>query len=451
MTQTRQLHINVNVLRSGSHQGSWRAADGRPTGYIEPDFFADVARVAERGLLDAVFFADGLSIGANPGSGPSYCLDPITVVAHMAAVTKRIGFIATCSTTFTHPYTIARAFASLDHLSRGRVGLNLVTTMYEGVAQNFGSKDLPEADQRYDRASEFADVIIALWDSWEDGALVADRESGRFADPARIHAINHEGPHFSVAGPLQIPRSPQGRPLLVQAGGSELGRNLAARYADAVFSVAQLLGEAQAYYADLKARTKRFGRDPNSIAILPGLSPIIGGTETEAKARKRELDEFAGVIGDEAARDQLAARLGVEPRDLDLDKPVPETVLAKVGQWHRSVGFAQATISLLKDRSLTVREIVQLGGGHRRVVGTPEQIADAIEHWFVEGAADGFNIMNDVYPAGLETFVDHVVPILQKRGLFRREYGAETLRGHYGLARPASIYENAEELRRAIG
>ncbi|MBG0808272.1 LLM class flavin-dependent oxidoreductase [Methylosinus sp. H3A] len=442
MTHERQLHLNVNVLRSGSHQGSWRASDGRPIGYIDPQFFADVARVAERGLLDAVFFADGLAIGANAETAPGYCLDPITVVAHMAASTSRIGFIATCSTTFTHPYTVARAFASLDHLTRGRIGLNLVTTMYEGVAQNFGLKDLPEPEDRYARAFEFAEVVTALWDSWEDAALIADRSTGRFADATKIHPIGHRGRFFDVVGPLQVPRSPQGRPLLVQAGGSELGRELAARHADAVFSVAQLLGEAQAYYADLKERTKRAGRDPDSIAILPGLSPIIGSTESEAKARKRELDELAGIEDDEAARDQLAARLGVEPGDLRLDEPVPEIVLAKAEGWHRSVGFAQATLSLLRDRSLTVRDIVQMGGGHRRVVGTPEQVADAIEHWFVEGAADGFNIMSDVYPSGLETFVDHVVPVLQKRGLFRREYESTTLRGHYGLSRPENIFEH---------
>jgi FMN-dependent oxidoreductase (nitrilotriacetate monooxygenase family) len=438
----RQLHINVNVLSSGTHPAAWRASGGNRFGFIDIGYYQEVARLAERGRLDAVFFADQVSISPDPASGPGWgVMDPIVTVAAMAGVTTHIGFIATATTTFTHPYNLARAMATLDHVTHGRVGLNLVTTMAPNAAANFGLQSLPVHDDRYGRAAEFADVLIKLWDSWEDGALVGDVRTGLFADPARIHGIDHVGKHFSVAGPLQTPRSPQGRPLLVQAGGSEQGRDFAARYADAIFSVSQLLDEARSYYADVKERARRYGRDPDKIAILPGLVTIIGGTEAEAHARRRELDEIAG-SGEQRALEFLARRLGVEPKDLDLDRPAPIELVEGLKSTNVSVGFAEAARSLLKDRSLTVRQILAKGGaGHRRVVGAPEQIADTIEEWFRAGAADGVNLMADVYPTGLEAFVDHVVPILQKRGLFRRDYSGATLRDHYGLERPASIYE----------
>lgn len=441
----RQLHINVNVLGSGSHPAAWRISEGDRFGFLDISHYQRVARIAERGFLDAVFFADQVSISPDPSSGPGWgVLDPVVVVSALAAVTTQIGFIATVTTTFSHPYNVARTFASLDHVTRGRIGLNLVTTMAANAAPNFGLNTLPIHDDRYSRAAEFADVLIKLWDSWEDGALVGDVKTGRFADPGRIHAIDHVGEYFSVAGPLQLPRSPQGRPLLVQAGGSVQGREFAARYADAIFSVSQRLDEAREYYADVKSRARRFGRNPDTIAILPGITTIIGGTEAEAIARKKELDEISGASGEERALEFLARRLGVEAKDLDLDRPVPSGLLEGVKGGNGSVGFAEAALSLLKDRSLTVRQILAKGGaGHRRVVGAPEQIADTIEEWFREGAADGFNLMADVYPSGLEAFVDHVVPILQNRGIFRREYAGHDLRSHYGLARPQNAYDAA--------
>jgi FMN-dependent oxidoreductase (nitrilotriacetate monooxygenase family) len=453
MSEKRLIHVNINASTPGSHPAAWRSPEANRFGSFDIDHFKEVARIAERGLLNAVFLPDQVSLSQDPSSGPGWgLLDPVVIISHLAAHTQHIGFIATQTTSYTHPYNIARTFASLDYVTRGRIGLNLVTTMAEAAPPNFGEKALPSHDERYARAAEFADVLIALWDSWEDSALVGDRASGLFADTSRIHAINHIGKYFSVAGPLQLPRSPQGRPLLVQAGGSEPGRELAARYAEAVFSVAQTLEDAQEYYRDIKERTQRYGRDPNSIIVLPGVALVIAGTEEEARRRKRELDELDG----DRALERLAARLGVSASDLDLDRPLPLSVIdfAPRGS-HQSVGFTDGIRSVARDRSRTVRQILEQGGGlgHRFFIGSPEQVADNFQEWFTDGAADGFNIMVDVAPTGLSAFVDHVVPILQKRGLYRHEYEGKTLRSHFGSPRPPSIYEAGEAVRRisAVG
>ncbi len=431
----RQLHINLNILPSGSHPASWRAPGGNPAAFIDVAHYQEVARIAERGLLDAVFLADALNAAPDPTFGPTWALDPVVLVSSMAAVTSNIGFIATSSTTFNQPYNVARAFASLDHASKGRVGWNVVTTYDQRAAGNFGLSGLPDHEDRYGRAAEFVEVVLALWDSWEDGAFLADRDSGRFADAAGIHRIDHVGKHFSVAGPLQLPRTPQGRPLLVQAGSSEQGRDLAARYAEAVFSVQQVVEEARSYYVDIKERARRLNRDPDAISILPGLSLTIGGTEGEALARKRELD----AIAEETALKRFAGRLNVDVRELDYDKPVPERLLGRIDAATGSRGFIEATVAVARDRSLTVRQIIARGGGgHRLIAGTPEQIADFIEEWFTTGAADGFNIMCDVFPEGLIAFVDQVIPVLQRRGLFRTAYEESTLRERYGQAWPTT-------------
>jgi len=443
---SRQLHINVNFQAAGSHPGAWRSPGGRRFAAFDIAHFQEMARIAERGLLDAVFLASNLAIPENRKAAPLFVLDPIVAVAAMAVVTERVGFILTASSTFNQPYNIARALLSLDHVSQGRFGLNIVTTHEERAGHNFGLKALPPHGERYAIAADFTDVVLKLWDSWEDEALVADVEAGVWANPDRVHALNHAGPHFSVAGPMQIPRSPQGRPLLVQAGSSPQGRDFAARYAEAIFTAQQVVEGAQAYYRDIKTRAKAFGRNPDEIAILPGLSLVIGGTEEEAKKRKRELDEIAGGTG--STLRAFAGRLGVDPTDLDPDFPVPQHLLDEIlaGKIKplpgTPQGFADAALALAKDRSLTVREIVARwsGAGHRRVIGAPEQIAATMEEWFRAGAADGFNINCDVFPSGLEAFVDQVVPVLQKRGLYRTEYRGRTLRDHYGLARPANLF-----------
>lgn len=441
----RQLHINVNVQSSGAHPAAWRSKEGRRFAALDIAHFQEIARISERGLLDAVFLADALAVAVDPRVAPMWALDPIVMVAAMAVATERVGFIVTASTTFNHPYNLARAILSLDHASKGRAGWNVVTTYDERAALNFGLKELPTHENRYAVAADFVDAVLALWDSWEEKALIADVAAGVWGDSKYIHAIDHEGPHFRVAGPLQLPRSPQGRPFVVQAGSSPQGRDFAARYAEAVFSVQQILTEAQSYYADVKSRAVALGRDPDSIAILPGISLVIGGTEAEAKARKKELDEIAGAG---LTLERFAKRVGLDASDLKLDEPFPEHLLERVRGNGGSQGFADAAYALVSNRSLTVREIIDRGGGgHHRVVGSPEQIADVMEKWFAGRAADGFNIMSDIYPSGLEAFVDHVVPVLQKRGIYRKEYEGATLRDHYRAEAPANIFTQRKAAR----
>lgn len=397
--------------------------------------YQEIARLGERALLNAIFLADS-PVWDDGGKTPGRAIDPVVLVAAMAGATERIGLVATLSTTFNHPYNLARQIASLDHLSHGRVGWNIVTSTDERAARNFGLTALPPNDQRYAIATEFTDVVLKLWGSWEEGALVGDAATGVWADPARIHAINHAGPHFSVAGPLQTPRSPQGRPLLVQAGGSPHGRDFAARYADAVFTVQNQRHEALAFYADIKTRVASHRRDPADVLVLPGLSLVIGSTEAEAHARLATLDEIAN---DGATLERFAERLGVDASALDFDRPFPSELLGRVrpmGGMASSTGHTEARLKLLADPTLTVREIIRRGGGgHNRVIGSPEQIADFMENWFRGGAADGFNLFFDVVPHGLKALAEQVVPILQRRGLYPCEYEGQTLRDHYGLGR----------------
>jgi FMN-dependent oxidoreductase (nitrilotriacetate monooxygenase family) len=333
---------------------------------------------------------------------------------------------------------------SLDNLSKGRIGWNVVTTADERAAGNFGLTKMPPNTERYAMAADFTDTVLKLWDSWEDGALVGDPATGIWADANRIHAINHAGPYYSVKGPLQVPRSRQGRPVLVQAGSSPHGRDFAARYGEVIFTVQTVKEEAVAYYRDLKDRVRQHGRDPDRVAILPGLSLVIGSTEAEAHARLAELDELAD---GRPALETFALSLGLDAADLDPDKPFPEHLIPAVeqGTWlRRSTGHAEARMRLLRERSVTVRDIIARGGGgHYRCVGTPEQIADLMQDWAEARAADGFNLFFDIYPAGLETFAAHVVPLLQQRGLYRREYAGTTLRDHYGLDRPRNAFAGA--------
>lgn len=325
-----------------------------------------------------------------------------------------------------------------------------MTTAGPDAARNFGVDDQPAHAVRYERAAEFIDVAQKLWDSWEDDAILADKAEGVWGDDTKIRTVDHEGKHFRVRGPLNVPRSPQGHPLIVQAGSSENGKNLAAQYAEAVFTAHQTLADAQAFYADLKSRTAAVGRDPEGIKILPGIVPVIGSTEAEALKLERELDQL---IKPEYAREQLAKTLRLSPEDLPLDRQLPADLPSE--DEIEGAKSRYTLIVLARREQLTVRQLIgRLGGGrgHRTFSGTPEQVADAIQDWFFAGAADGFNIMPPVLPSGLEIFVDHVVPILQQRGLFRTEYTASTLRGHYGLARPENRYAgSAEQQLTSIG
>lgn len=431
MSAPRQAHIGVNILGVGCHPAAWRTGEVDPTAQFDVAYFQEVARIAERGTLDAIFLADQPGLFEPPDQRPPMtALEPTVVLTAVAAATERIGVVATASTSYDEPFNLARRIASLDHVSGGRAGWNAVTTYAPTASANFGFDAPADHDTRYGRADEFLDVVKALWDSWADDALVGDVERGRYADTDRIAPIDHVGEHFRVRGPLNVPRSPQGRPVLVQAGGSPQGRALAARHAEAIFTSQLTLDAGQAFYADIKARAEAAGRDPDGVLILPGLTTVIGGTEAEAQARYERLEELAGGSG---SLWHLAAQLGLDAESLDLDAPLPPIDRS---QLKSSVGFQDAFLSLAA-QGLTVRQIVtRFASGHRLVVGSPEQVADTIEEWVRERAADGFNLMPDVFPTGLAAFVDHVVPELRKRGLLRSEYEGTTLREHLGLPRP---------------
>jgi FMN-dependent oxidoreductase (nitrilotriacetate monooxygenase family) len=433
--QPRTLHLNAFLMGTGHHEASWRLPESDPHADTDVRHFINLARIAEQAAFDSVFLADGPALFSGVGRRPAGVIEPLTLLTALAVSTERIGLIATASTTYNSPYNLARRFASLDHVSDGRAGWNVVTTATPEAARNFGRDELPSHAERYERAAEFIDVAFKLWDSWEDDTVVADKEAGVWGDERKVHPPEHRGRHFSVHGALNIPRSPQGYPLIVQAGSSEDGKSLAARYAEAVFTAQQTLEEAQAFYSDLKARTGRLGRDPATIKILPGIVPVIGSTEAEARRKDEELEQL---IVPEYARRNLAALLRVPAEALSLDRQLPAE-LPDEDEIEGAKSRYTLIVQLARREKLTVRQLIaRLGGGrgHRTFAGTPEQVADAIEDWFGAGAADGFNVMPPALPSGLELFADHVVPILRKRGLFRDDYEGRTLREHYGLARP---------------
>lgn len=441
----RQLHLNAFLFTVGHHEAAWRLPESAPEAAWDIAHYVHLAKTAERGTFDSVFFADGPSLQGDVSHRPSGILEPTVLLPALAAVTERVGLVATASTTYNEPYNLARRFASLDHISSGRAGWNIVTTAGADAARNFGLDDTPLHRERYDRATEFLEVCQKLWDSWEDDFLLGDKQSGRFANKDKIHPIKHAGRYFRVEGPLNVPPSPQRHPLLVQAGSSDDGRAFAARFAEAVFTAQQTLQDAQAFYSALKQQTIGFGRDPNTIKILPGLVPVIGSTEAEAQAKEAELGRLQVPA---YGLKQLSQFLGSEITEDQLDQPLPDLGPVHQVQGHQS--RFELIFELGRRERLTVRELlIRLGGGrgHRTFAGTPEQIADTMQEWFVSGAADGFNVMAPVLPSGLELFVSEVVPLLRKRGLFRTEYTGTTLRDHYGLSRPTNQYT---ELRSGI-
>jgi FMN-dependent oxidoreductase (nitrilotriacetate monooxygenase family) len=430
-TAQHPLILNAAVLGLGLHMGAWRYREGDPFDYTKMEFYQEIGRIAEAGCLQAIFLADTLAVAEENFERPNFgAMDPTIVLAAVASATTHVGLVATASTTYNEPYNLARRISTLDHLSRGRASWNIVTTFIPDVAANFGTAELPNHDDRYERAEEFVDVVTRLWDSWEDDALIGDKLSGRFADASRVHAINHRGAHYTVRGPITLPRSPQGRPVLYQSGSSGPGRDLAARFADAVFTPQNTIAAAKEFRADVRRRTEERGRDPDDIKIIPGFLPILGGTEAEAHARKDKLDELGG----QAELKKLALRVGLRAEDLKLDEPLPIKLIQDNDHFRASEGFRDAVVRLAVEEKLTVREILyRNGGGHVQVVGTPEQVADVIETWHREGAVDGFNLMIDALPDGLRDFVEQVIPILQRRGAFRREYVGTTLRSNLGL------------------
>lgn len=439
------LNLNLFIYPAGHHEAAWRYAGSQPERVLDIGYYQDLARRAEDAKFDAVFFADGPAQADNIRYAARFRLEPLTWMAAIAAVTERIGLIGTASTTYTEPYNLARQFASLDHLSGGRAGWNIVTTGAPNAAQNFGLAEHPVHAERYGRADEYLEVVTKLWDSWEDGALVVDPASGVFADPALIHPVEHHGPHFSVAGPLNIPRSPQGRPVYVQAGSSEDGRGLAARWAEAIFTAHQTRRSAQDFYRDVKVRAARLGRDPRAVKVLPGISPVIGSTTQEARVLHEELNELTQP---EYGLENLRRLTGVDLSGYDLDGPFPRDAVDTSGELGAS-SRAQLVRDLVERESPTIRQVLhRLAGarGHRVVVGTPESVADQMQEWYEYGAADGFNVMPPWLTGGFDVFVDEVVPILQRRDLFRRDYTGTTLRDHLGLTRPDSQYSAGRAL-----
>lgn len=435
----KQMHINLFLSAAGHHEAAWRLPEVTPSAQLTFEHYRHAAEVAERGRLDSIFFADTLSVGPNVSRQLTNGLEPIGVLSAVSAVTTHVGLIATASTSYNEPYNLARRFATLDHLSGGRAGWNIVTSASQAEARNFGLDGRADHADRYRRATEFVGVANKLWDSWEDGALIGDKASGLYADPERTHAIDHAGDFFRVAGPLSVPRSPQGRPVLVQAGTSNDGITLGARYAEAIFTAQRTIAEGKAFYDELKGRAvQRFGRDPDHIKILPGISPFLGSTEEEARRVEEELLEL---IQTEFALRQLSDFLDYEVTEDLVDQQLPPIPGEDDIEGHKS--RSTLLVKLAREEHLSVRQLlgrIASGRGHRTFVGTPEQLADDLELWFRSGAADGFNFMPPSIPTQMEVFADHVIPILQRRGLFREEYEGTTLRENLGLPRPESSY-----------
>jgi FMN-dependent oxidoreductase (nitrilotriacetate monooxygenase family) len=439
LTKARQLKLGAMLHGVGSSTSAWRHPEAITDASVNFELYKHWVQKAEEGKFDLAFVADGLYI--NEQSIPHFLnrFEPLTILSALAGVSKHIGLVGTLSTTYSEPFTVARQFGSLDVISGGRAGWNIVTSPLEGSALNYGRKEHPEHAQRYRIASEFVEVTRGLWDSWEDDAFVRDKESGVFFDPDKMHTLNHVGEFFSVKGPLNIARSKQGHPVIFQAGSSEVGRNYAAREADAVFTGHEKLEDAVSFYEDVKKRAVRFGRNPDNVVIFPGISPILGSTEEEAEHKYREI---ASLVSAEDALRYLGRYF--EHHDFsqyELDAPFPE-----LGELGRN-SFQSTTDRIkqkAKENSLTLREVaLQTATPRTSFIGTPAQVADRIQQWFEKGGADGFMIGSTV-PNALDQFVDQVVPILQERGLFRKEYDSDTLRGHLGLPIPVNRYAKAE-------
>ena len=438
---TRRMHLNLFIQSRGHHEASWRHPESSPLALTDIHYYQDLARRAEAGLFDSIFLADQLAMGEDGVAAGRTWLEPLTVLAALSVSTTRIGLIATASTTYTEPFNLARQFASIDHMSGGRAGWNIVTSWAAAAARNYGGEGQVSHADRYARGEEFMTVVKALWDSWADDAIVDDRARGLYARADRIRPIDHRGQHYKVAGPLNMPRGPQGRPVFVQAGSSDTGRRFAARHAEAIFTAQMEKATAQAFYADLKALVAAEGRALDQALILPGLSPLIAATETEARRMARELNDLTDP---EIGRKRLSGRFGGHDfSHLPLDKPLsvedfpdPNTVEAARSRTEVIVGL------VLREKPTLRQLLAYLAGarGHYVTAGTPEQIADLMVEWFNDGAADGFNVMPPLLPSMLDIFVAEVIPILQRRGLFRTAYEGRTLREHYGLARPASAF-----------
>lgn len=445
------MHLGLFIAGEGHHIAAWRDQSTRELAVEDIDCYIELARKGEAALFDFLFTADtqavfyGDDVKQWSRTTQALRLEPITLLSALAVTTKRIGLICTATTTYLEPYHIARLFASLDKISHGRAGWNLVTSSAPAEAANFSQPSHPPAYLRYARAREFAEVVMGLWDSWEADAILADREGGRYFDPDKLHRLNHVGDHFSVRGPLTISRSSQGRPLIVQAGQSEEGRELAGATAEIVFSVQQDMEEARLYCQDIKARAVKFGRTVDAVKVMPGLMPVVGATR---RAAEEKLQKIQDLIHPELGLSRMSAMLGIDLSTFDLDGPLP-----KLPKNLEQQGRQKVMIEMARRENLTIRQLYeQVVGirGHRVIAGTAEEIADHMEAWNRAGAADGFIIMYLAYPSGIDEFTSEVIPILQKRGLFHVEYEGNTLRENLGLPLPVNRW-TAERTAKTAG
>ena len=431
------MKLGLFMLGGGHHIAAWRDPSTPKGAALDIQHYIEIARIGERGLFDFIFTADtnaffyGDDIHKLRRTPEALRLEPLTLLSALAMATKNIGLICTATTTYLDPFHVARQFASLDRISGGRAGWNLVTSSAPAEAQNFSVDAHPKPFDRYEKAAEFARVVVGLWDSWEDDAVIEDKLSGTFYDPEKLHRLNHKGKYFSVRGPLTIERSPQGRPIIVQAGQSQLGRALAAETAEVIFTVQQNVDDARAFYSDVKTRAAAFGRSANEINVMPGLLPIVGKTRREAEEKLRKIN---ALIHPEVGIDRLSNILGIDLSDYPLDGPLPE-----IPRGAEQQGRQKIVIDLARRHNFTISQLYQeVTGvrGHRILCGTAEEIADSMEEWVDGGAADGFNIMSLTYPDELNEFVDQVIPILQQRKVFREKYESKLLRENLGLPIP---------------
>lgn len=439
-TPPKKLRLGAFMRPVSIHTAAWRYPGGTPEANFSLEHLVQYAQKLEQGCFDAFFMADHLAVLNMPvealkRSATVTSFDPLTLLPALAMMTKRLGLIATASTTFEPAYMIARRFASLDHISKGRAGWNIVTTSNPDAALNFGMEEQMEHAERYARAREFYDVVTGLWDSFADDAFIRDADSGIFWDPERMHVLNHKGKYLSVRGPLNIARPVQGWPLIVQAGASEAGKQLAAETAEMVFCSYRTIEDGKEFYQDVKGRMSAVGRNPDHLKILPGALVVVGESEQEARDKRALLDSLVHYDSGIAS---LSIALGRDASGFDPDAPLPQDLPPT----QASLSGRERVIRTAEREGLTVRQLAGRFGGYAGMsfVGTPKQIADEMETWLMEGASDGFNIMFPYLPAGLDDFVDLVVPELQRRGIFRTEYEGKTLRENLGVPRPENRF-----------
>ncbi len=453
MRNDGQMRLGVFFNPTGHHVASWRHPRSQADAGINFQHYVEMTRTAERAKFDMVFFADNVCVREADAEALTRSaqyianFEPLTLLSGLAAVTTHIGLVATASTSYNEPFHVARKFASIDHISSGRAGWNLVTSGQEAEAKNFGREKHYRHDERYRRAREFAEVVVGLWDSWDDDAFVRDKESGLFFQSEKLHALNHKGEHFSVRGPLNVPRTPQGRPVIVQAGGSEDMINVAAEFAEVIFCAPLSLEHAKTFYSGLKRRVADSGRDPDQVKIMPGLSCIVGRTAAEAQ---EQYEYLQSLIHPMVAREILSMVLGhVDLSSYPLDGPMPQNLPMS----NASQSSFQNVMDIAQKENLTLKEVaLRVAGARGKAVvkGSPKDIADQMEEWFREKGCDGFNLMPPFLPGGLDDFVELVLPELRRRGLFRTEYTGRTLREHLGLKRPKSRYARLEEAAGAV-